>query len=207
EHAAAARVDVARGGPDLRVGISVEILPDEIDQPPFALEQREHLHRPVDRGVFRVRTRFNGRRRRGRFFLGAGILKGLRQTTLKENREERKERELDAWPHADNRCHSMLQSSIVAWRGIWGTSIERTEGLRQRYRKALADSSSYVPLKSTTRPLPSNCQTRVPTSSSRSWSCVTSRIVPSYFCSAMFSALMVSRSRWFVGSSSTRMFG
>ena len=50
-------------------------------------------------------------------------------------------------------------------------------------------------------------QTRVPTSSIRSWSCVTSSTVPSYFCSAMFSALMASRSRWFVGSSSTSTFG
>jgi len=31
--------------------------------------------------------------------------------------------------------------------------------------------------------------------------------VPSYFCSAMLSALMDSRSRWFVGSSRTRKFG
>ena len=31
--------------------------------------------------------------------------------------------------------------------------------------------------------------------------------MPSYFCSAMFNALMDSRSRWFVGSSSTSTFG
>ena len=47
----------------------------------------------------------------------------------------------------------------------------------------------------------------VPTSSIRSWSWVTRNTVPSYFCSAMFSALIDSRSRWLVGSSRTSTFG
>src|ERR1022692_1653066 len=66
--------------------------------------------------------------------------------------------------------------------------------------------SSYGPLKSSICP-PSKCQIRVATSSITSWSCVTSSTVPSYFCSAMFSALMDSKSKWFVGSSSTSTFG
>ena len=53
---------------------------------------------------------------------------------------------------------------------------------------------------------PSICQIRVATSSIRSWSCVTSNTVPSYFCRAKLSALIDSRSRWLVGSSSARKF-
>src|SRR5262245_30315804 len=107
-------MDVARRRPDLRVGISVEILADEIDEPPFALEQREHLHGALDRRVFRLRNRFNGGRRRGWLCLSARILKVRWQAALEENREERKEGELDARPDANNRCHSTLRCSIVA---------------------------------------------------------------------------------------------
>src|SRR4051812_14216011 len=45
--------------------------------------------------------------------------------------------------------------------------------------------SSYVPAKSWRVP-GSKCHTRVPTSSIRSWSCVTRNTVPSNFCNATF---------------------
>ena len=47
EHAAAACVNVTRGGADLRVGIRGEVLEDEVDEPPFALQQGEQLDRAI----------------------------------------------------------------------------------------------------------------------------------------------------------------
>ena len=45
EHLPAAAVDVAHRRADLRVGVAVDVLLQEVEEPPLALQEREQLHR------------------------------------------------------------------------------------------------------------------------------------------------------------------
>jgi hypothetical protein len=115
EHPVAACVDITCGHADLGVRVRGEVLKDEVDEPTFALQQGEHLDGTI-RGI-----RSDGLRRR----LGvSGRLERSGQAAFEEDREERRERQLDPSPHS----HRTLRWLIVT-RGRQGAklTVKRSE--------------------------------------------------------------------------------
>ena len=104
EHAAAASVDVAHGGADLRVLVRRHILHEEIDEAAIALQQREHLHG----AIVAVFSHGDGRRRTRCSWLLRRRLQLRRKPSLEKNREPCRKRELDPNPHAVDRLFHAL---------------------------------------------------------------------------------------------------
>src|SRR5258708_286187 len=103
EHAAAAGVDIAHRGADLRIAVEGDVFHEEIDQASVALQECEHLNRAV--GLVTGRRRRWGRSGDRR----AGAFEGRGQPVLEENREKRRDRQLQSSPDTAHRTlHLMI---------------------------------------------------------------------------------------------------
>ena len=103
ERRAAALVDDARGGADVRVGEGRDVLLEEVDEPALALQEREERQRAVGEprphglGFVSRAASFGGRAARGRRGHGVAHGRGARgEGPVEEHTEEARPREEEA---------------------------------------------------------------------------------------------------------------